>query len=164
MAERKVRRGVGSGANGRGCLVLCLLAFTASSWATPTPIYKCFDKNLSLVYTDVPCKDGEQLDIRSGDADSAAVARLERQRDALDQSADQRAAAERRAVIGESAPPPRYDAADEAEGYDNESAYASGYGNFSYWLMHYHPMRPRKPKAHHMRHFAPQPPFVVPRH
>jgi hypothetical protein len=50
--------------------------------AAKTPIYKCLDKNLGLLYTDEPCKDGEQLNIRAGDADSAAVARPERQRDA----------------------------------------------------------------------------------
>ena len=41
-------------------------------------------------------KDGERLDIRTGDADPAAVARLERERDALDVSAAQRIADERR--------------------------------------------------------------------
>ena len=141
-----------------------MFAFAASSWAAATPIYKCLDKNLSLVYTDVPCKDGEQLDIRAGDADSAAVARLERQRDALDQSADRRATEERRAVVGESELPPRYEMGDEAEGYDNGPAYASNYGTISYWLTHFQPMRPRRPKMHHMRRFAPRPPFVVPRH
>ena len=58
--------------------------------AATSPIYKCFDRHLALVYTDVPCKDGEQLDVRPGDADPAAMARLDRERDALD--AKQRAA------------------------------------------------------------------------
>jgi hypothetical protein len=40
------------------------------------------DKNLGVLYTDEPCKEGEQLNVRAGDADPAAVARLERQRDA----------------------------------------------------------------------------------
>ena len=56
------------------------------------------DKHLGLVYTDLPCKDGEKLDIRAGDADPVAVARLERARDQLDQSAAQRIVDERRAA------------------------------------------------------------------
>ena len=52
------------------CFALGLLVLPASSgWAATTPIYKCFDKNLGLLYTDEPCKDGEQLNIRAGDAD-----------------------------------------------------------------------------------------------
>jgi hypothetical protein len=145
------------GAAGGGCLALCLIAFTASSWATPAPIYKCLDKNLSLVYTDVPCKGGEQLDIRPGEADPAALAGLERDRDALDQSAGEQAAQERRAVGGEAALLPGYEADDQAEGYDY------GYGIISYWLRDYYPMHPRKPKVRHVRHLAPPPPYVVPR-
>ena len=152
------------GVAGRRCLALCLFAFAASSWAAATPIYKCLDNKLSLVYTDVPCKDGEQLDIRPGDADSAAVERLERQVDALDQSTYQRATEERRAVAGEVAAPPRYGTGNEPEWYDYAPAYASDYGIMSYWLMHYHTMRHRKNKEQHMRHFAPRPPYVVPRH
>jgi hypothetical protein len=150
------------GAAGGGCLALCLIAFTTSCLATPAPIYKCLDKNLSLVYTDVPCKGGEQLDIRPGEADPAAVAGLERDRDALDQSAGQQAAEERRAVVGEAALPPGYEADDRAEGYDYGSAHASDYGIISYWLTDYYPMH-LKPKVHHVRHLAPPPPHVVPR-
>jgi hypothetical protein len=153
-----------AGPFGGACLALCLIAFTASSWAAATPIYKCLDNKLSLVYTDVPCKDGEKLDIRSGDPDSAAVERLERQLDALDRSAYQRAADERRAVVGESAAQPRYETGDETGWYDYPPGYASDYGVMSYWLTQYHPMRHRKAKAQHMRHFAPRPPFVIPRH
>jgi hypothetical protein len=66
-----------------------LYANLGSLWAT-TPIYKCFDKKFDVVYTDVPCKDGAVLDVRAGEADPVAVARLERARDALDQSAARR--------------------------------------------------------------------------
>lgn len=76
-----------------------LLLAVAPVWSASTPIYKCFDRNLTLLYTDQPCKDGEQLDIRPGDADPASVARLERERDRLDQSAAQRIADERRAAM-----------------------------------------------------------------
>jgi hypothetical protein len=51
------------------------------------------------VYTDVPCKDGERLDVRAGDADPAAIARLDREREALDRSVAQRIADERRATL-----------------------------------------------------------------
>lgn len=158
-----VRPGRSARAVGGWCLALGLVAFAGSSWAA-TPIYKCLDKNLSLVYTDVPCKDGEQLDIRSGDADSAAVERLERERDALDQSAYQRAADERRTLVGDPVATAPYAAGDQSEWYDHAPAYGADYGIYSYWLMHYNPMRPRKTKAQHMRHFAPRPPYIVPRH
>jgi hypothetical protein len=96
----------------------------APAWAVDTPIYKCFDAHLSLVYTDLPCKDGEVVDIRAGDADPAAVARLERARDQLDQSAAERTRDERR-LAGARAlarPPDDYD-----EGAPPVAADASGY-------------------------------------
>jgi hypothetical protein len=70
-------------------LGVLLYGTLGGAWAT-TPIYKCFDRKFDVVYTDVPCKDGAVMDIRAGDADPAAVARLDRARDALDQSAAQR--------------------------------------------------------------------------
>src|SRR5882762_4356791 len=78
-------------------LGIVLLAVAPAS-ASDTAIYKCLDNHLGLVYTDLPCKDGEKLDIRAGDSDPAAVARLERVRDQLDQSAAQRIVDERRAA------------------------------------------------------------------
>jgi hypothetical protein len=68
-------------------------------WAATTPIYRCLDSNLGLLYTDEPCKDDEELNIQAGDADPAAVARLERVRDALDQSAAPRMAEPHRATV-----------------------------------------------------------------
>jgi len=147
------------------CFALGLLVLPASSgWAATTPIYKCFDKNLGLLYTDEPCKDGEQLNIRAGDADSSAVARLERQRDALDQSAAQRMADQRRAAAeGGDASRLRYEPAEERESSDYGPAYDSDYGFVSYRFRHHHPLRPRHPKPHHMRQFAPPPPHILPR-
>src|SRR6266542_2898596 len=75
-----------------------LVVAVASATAADTAIYKCFDNHLGLVYTDLPCKDGEKLDIRAGDADPAAVARLERVRDQFDQSAARRIVDDRRAA------------------------------------------------------------------
>ena len=61
-------------------------------------IYKCFDRNLGVLYTDQPCK-GEQLEVRAGDPDPNAVAALERERDALSRSMAQRIADQRRAAL-----------------------------------------------------------------
>ena len=72
------------------CLVVLLSVATVKSATAGTPIYKCFDRKSDVVYTDQPCKDGALLDVRAGDADPAAVARLERARDSLDQSAAER--------------------------------------------------------------------------
>jgi hypothetical protein len=143
--------------------VFCLVALSASSWAASTPIYKCLDRNLGLLYTDQPCRDGEQLDIRPGDADPVAVARLERQRDALDQSASQRIADLRAAAVdGRNASQSEYEPAD-GRGFDGYGpAYVSDYGIVSRPFMHRHSMQPRKSKPR-TRHFAPRPPFVVPR-
>ena len=100
--------------------------------AAPAPIYKCFDRHLAVVYTDLPCKDGEQLDLRAGNADPAAVARLERERDALDRSSAQRitdlrrAALERQQYVVEPNYAPNY-----APNYD-ATAYADMAGYFPY--------------------------------
>ncbi|MGH9807795.1 MAG: hypothetical protein ACRD9W_11140 [Terriglobia bacterium] len=146
-------------------LALTLIVLTASSgWAATVPIYKCFDKNLGLVYTDEPCRDGERLAIRAGDADPAAVAWLERQRDALDQSAAQRLADLRHAAAaGELTPPLQYEPAEQRGSSDYEPDYTTDYAFSSFPLMHHHPARLRHPRLRHMRHFAPHPPFVVPR-
>jgi hypothetical protein len=66
--------------------------------AGTSTIYKCFDKNLGVLYTDQPCK-GEPLEIRAGDADPNAVAALEREREALSRSMAQRIADQRRAAL-----------------------------------------------------------------
>lgn len=149
----------------RACHALCLIVFTTGcGWAATAPIYKCFDKKLNLVYTDEPCKDGERLDLRAGDADPAAVARLERQVDALDQSADQRIADQRRtAAAGELTSRLEYEPVNQGGAYDNGLAYAGGYGFPWFPVMDRHRLRPRPPKFHHLRHFAPNPPFKVPR-
>jgi hypothetical protein len=145
------------------CLGFCLVALTASGWAATTPIYRCLDRNLGLLYTDEPCKDGEQLNIRPGDADPAAVARLEHQRDALDQSASQRLADLRRpAAEGEGSSQSPYEPVDE-RGSQFGPAYVSGYGIVAYPFMHRHPMRPSRTRLHHVRQFAPKPPYKVPR-
>ena len=136
----------------------------APAWAANAPIYKCFDNHLGLVYTDVPCKDGEQLDIRAGDADPKAVARLDRALDQLDQSAAQRMLDDRHAADTRTAAawlPPEGDMA--PEGPSAPFAYGYGYGNgyFPYPLfmrpMLHHP-RPHRP--HGVPHTVPVVPHL----
>ena len=66
-----------------------------------TTVYKCFDRSLNVVYTDQPCR-GEQLDIEAGRADPAALAELQRERDALSRAAAQRIADNRRLPVANS--------------------------------------------------------------
>lgn len=141
--------------------VPCVLIWFAllsplSGVAATSPIYKCVDANLRVLYTDEPCKGGEQLNIRAGEADPAAIARLQRDRDALDQSAAQRIADQLRQK-------------DRAARYiieDNQRAHefpSYGYGA-GWWLpgiARPHPPRARGPKANEPRRFAPRPPHIA---
>jgi len=144
--------------------ILALAAATAH--AANTPIYKCLDDHLGLVYTDLPCKDGEKLDIRAGDADPVAVARLERVRDQLDQSAAQRTSDERRAAEQRAlAERLRRDGDEDRGSQQMESAYAPfDYGYAAYPpFVRPHPkrLRPHVPPERHS--FAPNPPYIVPK-
>src|SRR5690242_875530 len=159
MNKPRVVRGAGP----MFCLVALIAAVLAGgASAATTPIYKCFDKNLGLLYTDEPCKEGERLNIRAGEADPAAVARLERQRDALDQSAAQRIADLRRpSVEGQSASQLPYEPPDQHASYDYGSGYVSDYGTLAQRVRHRRAQEPRPEQ--HTRHFAPPPPYFVPR-
>jgi len=124
-----------------------------SGLATTAPIYKCVDANLRLLYTDEPCKGGEQMNIRAGDADPAAVARLQRERDAFDQRAAQRVADQRR----------QQDWAAQYMIEDNQRAYDFPQYDYGavWWLpgiARPHPPRARGPKAQEFRRVAPMPP------
>jgi hypothetical protein len=139
-------------------LGLVLLAPIGES-AAATQVYKCFDKNLGLLYTDEPCKDGEAMTIRAGDADPAAVARLERARDALDQSAAQRIADQRRAAA-ERDLAVLYGGEGPRGAYDDMAANMS-YAPYDYGLFWFspgfarsHPMRSRPFKPLQARHVA----------
>jgi len=94
-----------------GALAL-LLAAAAPAGAAVTMVYKCFDRNLGVLYTDQPCR-GEQLSIESGSADPVGIAELQREREALSRSV-----AARTASAGARTLPDR----DVAMGYD------AGYG------------------------------------
>jgi hypothetical protein len=134
--------------------------------AATTPIYKCFDKSLGLLYTDEPCKEGEVLDIRAGDADPAAVARLERAREALDRNATQRIADERRASVQRDVAA-SYGIDDAARVYDSPEAYSPYEYGVIGWLpasARNHPPRSRPPKMPGSRRPAPKPPHTASRH
>lgn len=127
----------------------------APARAANAPIYKCFDNHLNLVYTDLPCKDGERLDIRAGDADPAAVARLERSLDQLDESAAQRLRDERR-VAEERALAPSFPEAGAPQAATESADYGYGYGyGYGYWAYPYN--RPFKHPRPHKPHVRPHP-------
>jgi hypothetical protein len=146
-----------------------LLFVAGPAWSTNAPIYKCFDKNLGLLYTDLPCKDGEQLDLRPGDADPASVARLERERDQLDQSVAQRILDERRAAAQRDLADRIRGEAVYGDGVPNYPDYSLAYGYgypFVTYPPHAHP-RPHRPhplpRIADQHRFAPNPPYMVPR-
>jgi hypothetical protein len=149
-----------------------LILATGAADAATAPIYKCLGNNLGLVYTDQPCKDGEQLDIRAGDADPAAVARLERARDQFDRSAAARIADERRAAAQRDLATlaRRQGDADRSAAYAAD--YSAAFSPHDYALLWYpafrpmhpvHPPRQRPPRSAAPRGFAPNPPYVLPR-
>jgi hypothetical protein len=147
-----------------------LLAMSAApARAANTVVYRCLDSHLTVVYTDVPCKEGEAFDTRAGDADPAAVQRLEKMRESLDQSAAQRLAAERMAAQTAIPVPMRGDAAQD----DPDGGYytypVAGYG-YGYGPMGQHPLRDRNRVDHRhdgdrhgMHRSAPPPPYFIPR-
>jgi hypothetical protein len=147
-------------------LAACVIAMaSAPAWAAPTTVYKCFDKNLAVLYTDEPCK-GEQMNIRAGEADPIALAELQREREALSRSAAQRIADYRRAALDREyvaaqrnyGPPEVVPAYSGADGY-----YPAGYGVAPYSNAH----RDRPPKHDARRldreRFVPNPPRGLPR-
>ena len=133
-------------------LTLALLA-PLSGLATTAPIYKCFDANLGLLYTDEPCKNGEQMNFRAGEADPAAIAKLQRERDAFDQRAAQRRADRPRQQEW----PAQYVIDDNQRAYDVPS-----YDNGAVWwlpgIVRPHSPKARVPKAQEPRPIATMPP------
>ena len=149
-----------------GALVIAAGAADAAS----APIYKCRDDNLTLIYTDSPCKGGERLDIHAGEVGPGAVARLQLARDQLDRSAAARAVeAQRTADRRELAAWARYQRDEDInaqQAYDDRAAPAPYDYSFS-WYPGYVPMH-SPPRSHRTRStpprsFAPHPPHIVPR-
>lgn len=115
-------------------LSLLVLAAALSGGAAAAPIYKCFDRTLGVLYTDEPCK-GEVVDIRAGTADPAALAELQREREAVSRSAAQRIADNRRAgaapvVTYADVPPVAVAPAYADFGYGYPGTYGYGYAPY----------------------------------
>jgi hypothetical protein len=139
--------------------------------AANTVVYRCLDAHLEVVYTDVPCKEGSAFEVRPGEADPSAVARLEKLRDQLDQSAAQRITDERRLyaqrVLAYSREEPRQENAADG-GYYTYPVAGYGYGT-SYGRPPFdrldrpdHPNR-RPDRMQHKHGSAPPPPYFIPR-
>ena len=137
----------------------------AASLNAAAAIYRCLDKKQAVLYTDEPCKDGQVVDVRAGEADPAALARLDRERDALNQSAAQRIADERRnAAQRDLAATYTRPAENNIDNYrSTDVSYSDGVG---YWYPPFVPdrPRPRPPRPVVPPRFGPQPqPIVFPR-
>ncbi len=148
-----------------GVVLFSFVCIAPGSVSATTPIYKCFDRNLGLLYTDEPCKEGELLNIRAGDADPAAVARLERARDALDRSAAQRIA-DQRLAPAQTDLPVWYTDPRDLDGYDGSATNAPYDDGAPWWLAGFgrpHPPRSRPPKSIDARRLAFPPPQMTPR-
>ena len=94
---------MGAGSKLSSCIAMAALALgvAPAASAAVTTVYKCFDRNMNVLYTDQPCS-GQQLDIEVGRADPNAVAELQREREALNRAVAARIADNRRlpAAVG----------------------------------------------------------------
>lgn len=146
----------------RRVLTLALIALSAPVFAASTTVYKCFDSHLSLVYTDSPCKQGERIDIETGEVDLAAVSRLERARDMLDRAAAERLSDERRAAaLGDVAAMMRYRTDDDRFTADYPVAAMLDYAYpifFPFQTPRF--ARPRAPRHAQVHGLAPDAPFL----
>jgi hypothetical protein len=106
-------------------------AACASGASGAATIYKCFDRSLGVLYTDQPCK-GEELDIRAGSPDPAAIAELSREREALARSAAQRVADNRRFALSSEAPVVNYMAPPDVAPYPYADFGVPGYYGYGY--------------------------------
>jgi Domain of unknown function (DUF4124) len=119
---------------------LALVALASSSMAA-SPVYKCVDESHQWLYTDVPCKDGEMLDLHAGEADPAAMAKLNR--DAFDLTAARRIADQQRLQQS----PVRYAVAEDQAVYEPQYDYGPGW-----WVPGYVPSRASHPRSRKLLH------------
>jgi hypothetical protein len=137
---------------------LCLLGANGSALAATTTVYKCFDRNLTVLYSDEPCS-GERISVKTSDADPAALAELQHERDALARSTAQRIADSRRAALERaSAPQFVYPAEEDVGTYGGGGAYYPAYAPYGYASM-----PPSRPKRFHAAAFGTVKPVVKPR-
>ena len=143
-------------------LLVTLLALALPAHAGVTTVYKCFDRQLGVLYTDQPCR-GEQLNIEGGSIDPVAIAELQREREAVARSAALRVADNRRAALDRdlaasymyAGPPP-------VANYGNDIYWpAGGYGYYpDYNIQRSRPDRPDRfpPQARRTPPTVPAPP------
>lgn len=150
-------------------VMLILVVAAPSVRAANTVIYRCLDARLEVVYTDLPCKEGSAFEVRPGEADPSAIARLEKLRDQLDQSAAQRISEERRLYAQRVFAYPREEPRQENVadgGYYTYPVAGYGYGP-SYGRPPFDRLdRPNHPDRRPMQHKhggAPPPPYFIPR-
>ena len=125
---------------GLALAALCvILAASGSASAASTTVYKCFDRNLGVLYTDEPCP-GEQMNVKTRDADPVALAELQRERDALARSTAQRIQDSHRASLERAYTEPYVAYAPD----ENMGAYNDGGGYFPYGYAYPQSARPRR--------------------
>jgi hypothetical protein len=142
------------------------VVLSAVANAAEVPTYKCVESTGSVLYTDMPCKGGQLLDIRAGASDPAAVQRLEQAQAAFDRYAAQRATdAQIESARREELSLLREEeaarmAADAATTYTDNN-YALAWGSFPAFVRHpFHRHRPaRMPMSARVIH---KPPMAVP--
>jgi hypothetical protein len=136
-SEKSRAENVPGDAHGRvpALRIAATLAFVslAGIASAETPVYKCAQPGGPVLYADFPCKGGAIVDIRPGEADPAAIQRLERARVEFDRAAAVRKAGEEAAAIRGAALNQRRleaEAEQRAAGYAStpEPVYAPAYG------------------------------------
>jgi uncharacterized protein DUF4124 len=138
-------------------VALWLLGANGSALAATTTVYKCFDRNLNVLYSDEPCR-GEQMNVKTSDADPAALAELQRERDALARSTAQRIADSHRAALERASTPQfAYPAGDDLGTYGG-GVYVPAYAPYGYAGM-----PPSRPKRFHAAAIGAVKPVVKPR-
>jgi hypothetical protein len=120
---------------------------------------------LTVLYSDEPCP-GEQMNVKTNDADPAALAELQHERDALARSTAQRIADSRRAALERTLAVPSFYPAEVDAG-----VYTGGAAYLPYGYVGVPPSRPKR--VHHAAatrsvkqvarsRVAPSPPHIVP--
>src|SRR4030095_3875651 len=111
---------------------LCLALANGDALSATTTVYKCFDRHLTVLYSDEPWG-GERINVKTTDADPAALVELQHERDALARSTAQRIADGRRAALERaSAPQFVYPAGEDLGTYGGGGAYYPAYAPYGY--------------------------------
>jgi hypothetical protein len=150
-------------------VALCLAAANGNALSATTTVYKCFDRNLTVLYSDEPCS-GERINVKTTDADPAALAELQHERDALARSTAQRIADSHRAALeNASAPQFVYPSGEDYGTYAGGGTYVPAYAPYGYADVpgsrpkRFHSAATRPVKQVAKLRGAPSPPYVIPR-